>query len=95
VTRVPYFFSCLENACGLSLEELVYLRSDDSLSRDCPLLDVIDTMRDTYNRLVNTGQMEIEYRTWLCDILDAYEKRKQPKERLNPTMRSYPGEAPA
>jgi len=85
VTRVPYLFTCLENAFGFSLEEMVYLRSDDALSSDCTLFDVIDTMRDTYHRMVNTGQIDIEYRTWLCVILDEYEKRKEPKERLNAT----------
>ena len=95
VTRVPYLFTCLENAFGFSLEEMVYLRSDDSLCADTSLFDVIDTMRDTYNRLVNTGQLDVEYRTWLCDILDEYEKRKEPKERLNATSHAYPCESPA
>lgn len=46
-------------------------------------------MRETYHRLANTGQIDLEYRTWLCSILDEYEKRKEPKERLNPTARDY------
>ena len=90
VTRVPYLFTCLENAFSLSLEELVYLRSDESLYADYTLFDVIDTMRDTYHRLNNTGQIDVNYRTWLCDILDEYEKRKEPKVRLNATARDYP-----
>ncbi len=90
VTRVPYLFTCLENAFALSLEELVYLRSDESLYADYTLFDVIDTMRDTYARYCNTEQSNIEYRTWLCDILDEYEKRKEPKVRLNATTRDYP-----
>jgi len=95
VTRVPYLFTCLENAFGFSLEEMVYLRGDDVLCADTSLFEVIDTMRDTYNSLSNTGQIDVEYRTWLGDILDEYEKRKEPKERLNATSRLYPCEAPA
>lgn len=90
VTRVPYLFTCLENAFAFSLEELVYLRGDDVLCADTSLFEVIDTMRDTYNRLYNTDQIDVEYRTWLGEILDEYEKRKEPKERLNATTRPYP-----
>jgi len=89
VTRVPYLFTCLENAFSFSLEELVYLRGDDALYSDYTLFEVIDHMRETYHRLANTGQLDVEYRTWLCIILDEYEKRKEPKERLNPTTRTY------
>ncbi len=90
VTRVPYLFTCLENAFALSLEELVYLRSEESLYAEYTLFDVIDNMRDTYARLYNTGETDLEYRAWLCDILDEYEKRKEPKVRLNATTRDYP-----
>jgi len=90
VTRVPYLFTCLENAFEFSLEEMVYLRGDDVLCADTSLFEVIDTMRDTYNRLANTEQIDVDYRTWLGDILDEYEKRKEPKERLNATARAYP-----
>ncbi len=89
VTRVPYVFSCLENSFAFSLEELVYLRGDDVLYSDSTLFDVIDHMRETYHRLANTGQLDVEYRSWLCRILDTYEKRKEPKERLHPTAHEY------
>jgi len=87
VNRVPFFFTCLENAFSFSLEELVYLRSDDALYSDSSLWDVIDTVRDNYQRLFNTGQITNDYRTWLCDILDDLKKRKAPKQRLNLTTR--------
>lgn len=87
VNRVPFFFTCLENAFSFSLEELVYLRSDDALYSDYSLWDVIDTVRDNYHRLFNTGQITDDYRTWLCDILDDLEKRTAPKQRLNLTTR--------
>lgn len=88
VNRVPFFFTCLENAFSFSLEELVYLRAEDPLYSDYSLWDVIDTIRDNYHRLFNTGQITEDYRTWLCDILDDLEKRKAPKQRINQTIRS-------
>lgn len=67
----------------------MYLRGDDVLYSDSPLFDVIDHMRETYHRLANTGQLDVEYHSWLCRILDTYEKRKEPKERLHPTAHEY------
>ena len=90
MTRVPYLFTCLENAFAFSLEELVYLRSEESLYADSTLFDVIDKLRTSYYDFSKTKQINIEYRTWLCDILDEYEKREEPKVRLNATTRDYP-----
>ena len=95
VTRVPYLFTCLENSFAFSLEEMVYMRSDDALASDCTLFEVIDNMRATYSYQVAASQTDIEYRTWLCGVLDSLEKCKAPKERLNATARAYPGDAPA
>lgn len=88
VNRMPFFFTCLENAFSFSLEEMVYLRADDPLYSDYSLWDVTDKVHDEYQRLFNTGQITDDYRTWLCDILDLLEKRKEPKQRLNKTIRS-------
>jgi len=77
----------LENAFSFTLEEPVYLCADDPLYTDYSLWDVTDTVHDNYQWLFNTGQITEDYRTWLCDILDELEKRKEPKQRLNPTTR--------
>ena len=86
--RMPYFFTCLENAFSFSLEELVYLRSDDPLYSDYTMWDVTDKVYEEYQRLFNTGQISEDYRTWLCDILDALEKRTEAKPRNNKTTRA-------
>lgn len=88
VNRIPYLFTCLENALSLSLEELVYLRSDEPLYADPSLYEVIDTLRATHREQRASCQTDLDYREWLQCILDRLEKQTQPKERQNPTTRT-------
>ncbi len=87
VNRVPYLFTCLENACGFSLEELVYLRTEDPLYTDYSLWDVLATLRATYREQCQTHVTTLDYRAWLQGILDTLEKVKEPKQRNHPTSR--------
>ncbi len=89
VTPVPYMFTCLENALGITLEELVYLRTDDPLYTDYPLFDFIDRLREMYQDEHYQRRTVLGYREWLEELLDQIEKRKEHKERRNPTQRKY------
>jgi hypothetical protein len=89
VNRVPYFFTCLENAFEFSLEELVYLRSDYPLSTEIEVWDMIDHLRETYQRQRRDGQTQLDYRQWLNQLLDQQEHRKKPKRRDNVTAKDY------
>ncbi|GHO88223.1 hypothetical protein [Dictyobacter formicarum] len=93
VNRVPYLFTCMENAFQFSLEELVYLRTEDPLYTDYSVWDVIDTLEATYQHQRQHRQTRLDYRGWLLDILDRLEKRAQPRTRNNPTKREYEGGA--
>lgn len=85
--RMPYFFTCLENAFNFSLEELVFLRTEDPLYLDYSLDDVIEHLQVTYHQRWQSGETRLDYRDWLQDILDRLEKRKTPKVRNSPTSR--------
>jgi hypothetical protein len=87
--RVPYMFTCWENAFNLSLEELVYLRTENPLYTDYSLWDVIDHLRVNYQQQYHDGQTRLDYREWLQILLDRLENRKEPKERNNRTTRDY------
>ncbi len=87
--RMPYFFTCFENAFSFSLEELVYLRTDNPLFTDCSLYDVVDHLRRTYQQQYYDGETRLDYREWLQTILDQLEQRKEPKQRKNQTTREY------
>jgi len=89
VTRVPYMFKCLENAFGFSLEELVYLRTEDPLYTDKAMWDVIDYLRVTYQEQYYRRETSLDYRQWLQGELDRLERCEQPKQRNNRTMRDY------
>jgi hypothetical protein len=89
VNRVPYFFTCLENAFEFSLEELVFLRSDYPLFTEIEVWDLIDHLRETYERQRCNGQTQLDYRQWLNQILDEQERRKKPKQRKNPPSKNY------
>ena len=89
VNRMPYFFTCLENAFAFSLEELVYLRSDYPLSTEIEVWDMIDHLRETYQQQCHSGQTQLDYRQWLELILDQQEHRKWPKRRKNVTAKDY------
>lgn len=89
VNRIPYFFTCLENALSFSLEELVYLRTDEPLYGQTTVLDLVNHLRTTYNQQVQDRQTELDYRSWLEWILDEQEHRKQPKQRNNVTAKHY------
>jgi len=89
VNRVPYFFTCLENAFEFSLEELVYLRSDYPLYTEIEVWDMIDHLRETYQQQCHSGQTQLAYRQWLEQILDQQEHRKRPKRRKNVTAKDY------
>ena len=89
VNRVPYFFTCLENAFAFSLEELVYLRSDYPLSTEIEVWDMIDHLRETYQQQVQDGQSQQTYRQWLEHLLDQQEHCKHPKIRQNVTTKDY------
>jgi hypothetical protein len=89
VNRVPYMFTCLENAFGFSLEELVFLRTEEPLHADYTLWDAIDYLRGHYQQQLNEGQTRLDYRAWLQNVLDQLEHRKEPKERNNRTTRDY------
>jgi hypothetical protein len=87
--RMPYFFTCFENAFSFSLEELVYLRTDNPLFPDYSLFDVVDHLRGTYQQQYYNGETRLDYREWLQTILDHLEQRKEPKQRNNRTSREY------
>jgi len=89
VNRVPYMFTCWENAFKFSLEELVFLRTEDPLYCEYGLWDVIDYLRNGYQEQINGGQTLLDYRQWLQSLLDQLEHCKEPKERNNPTTRDY------
>ena len=89
VNRLPYFFTCLENAFVFSLEELVYLRSDEPLSTEISVWDMIDHLRETYQQQQQSGQTQLDYHQWLNQILDQQEHRKSPKVRKNVTAKEY------
>lgn len=89
VTPVPYAFTCLENALGITLEELVYMRTDDPLYTDYALFDFIDRLREMHQEERYQRQTVLGYREWLEELLDQIEKRKEHKERKNPTQRKY------
>jgi hypothetical protein len=89
VNRVPYFFTCLENAFAFSLEELVYLRSDYPLSTEIEVWDMIDHLRETYQQQLQDGQSQLTYRQWLEHLLDQQEHCKHPKVRENVTTKDY------
>jgi hypothetical protein len=89
VNRMPYFFTCLENAFVFSLEELVYLRSDEPLYTKIEVWDMIDHLRKTYQQQRQSGQTQLDYRSWLEQILNQQEHRKQPKSRKNVTAKDY------
>jgi hypothetical protein len=89
VNRVPYFFSCLENAFEFSLEELVFLRSDYPLFTEIEVWDMIDHLRETYEQQRQGGQTHLDYRSWLSQILDQQEHRKKPKKHTNVTAKEY------
>ena len=89
VNRMPYFFTCLENAFVFSLEELVYLRSDEPLSTEISVWDMIDHLRETYQQQQQSGQTQLDYHQWLNQILDQQEHRKSPKVRKNVTAKEY------
>jgi hypothetical protein len=89
VNRVPYMFTCWENAFNFSLEELVYLRTEHPLYADYSLGDMIDYLRATYQEQYNSDQTRLDYREWLQILLDRLEHRKEPKDRSNRTMRDY------
>lgn len=85
--RMPYFFTCFENAFAFSLEELIYLRTDNPLFTDYSLFDVVDHLRRTYQQQSYNGETRLDYREWLQTILDHLEQRKEPKQRNNRTTR--------
>ena len=87
VNRLPYFFACLENAFNFSLEELVFLRTEDPLYTDYSLYDVIDYLRATYQQQYHDDHTRLDYREWLQALLDQLEQRKEAKERSNRTSR--------
>jgi len=89
VNRMPYFFTCLENAFVFSLEELIYLRSDEPLSTEIEVWDMIDHLRKTYQQQQQSGQTQLDYRSWLEQILNQQEHRKQPKSHKNITAKDY------
>jgi hypothetical protein len=89
VNRVPYFFTCLENAFRFSLEELVYLRTEEPLYSEYTIWDMINHLRRTYKEQVHNEQMQLTYRQWLECILDRQEHRKHPKSRKNVTAKEY------
>lgn len=89
VNRVPYFFTCLENAFRFSLEELVYLRTEEPLYSEYTIWDMINHLRRTYEEQVHNEQMQLTYRQWLECILDRQEHRKHPKSRKNVTAKEY------
>jgi hypothetical protein len=89
VNRIPYFFTCLENAFVFSLEELVYLRSDEPLYSEIEVWDMIDYLRKTYQLQRQSGQTQLDYRSWLEQILNQQEHRKQPKSHKNITAKDY------
>ena len=89
VTPVPYMFTCLENALGITLEELVYMRTDDPLYTDYPLWDFIDRLREMHHQEQYERRTPLGYREWLEELLDQLEKRKEHKERRNPVQRKY------
>lgn len=89
VNRMPYFFTCLENAFVFSLEELVYLRTDEPLYTKIEVWDMIDHLRETYEQQRQSGKTQLDYRQWLQQILDQQEHRKQAKVRKNVTTKDY------
>src|SRR6266550_718895 len=89
VNRMPYFFTCLENAFVFSLEELVYLRSDEPLSTEIEVWDMIDHLRKTYQQQRQSGQTQLDYRAWLEQIVNQQEHRKQLKSHKNITAKDY------
>jgi hypothetical protein len=89
VNRMPYFFTCLENAFEFSLEELVFLRSDYPLFTEIEVWDLIDHLRETYEQRQQSSQTQLDYRQWLLQILDQQEHRKRPKKRTNVTAKDY------
>jgi hypothetical protein len=89
VNRIPYMFTCLENAFNFSLEELVYLRTEDPLYTDYSLWDVIDHLRKTHQQQYYSRETALDYRDWLQAILDQLERGAEPKQRINPTRREY------
>jgi hypothetical protein len=89
VNRIPYFFTCLENAFAFSLEELIYLRTEEPLSTHISVWDMIEYLRETYEQQRQSSQTHLNYRQWLEQILDQQEPRKQPKPRKNRTAKDY------
>ncbi len=89
VNRVPYMFTCLENAFKFSLEELVFLRTEDPLCTDYTLADVIDYLREQHQQQHYDRETRLDYRSWLQDLLDRLEEVKEPKQRGNVTQREY------
>jgi len=89
VNRIPYFFTCLENAFAFSLEELIYLRTEEPLSTHISVWDMIEHLRETYEQQQQSRQTQLNYRQWLEQILDQQEQRKQPKQRKNRTAKDY------
>jgi hypothetical protein len=87
VNRVPYMLTCLENNFQFSLEELVFLRTEDPLYTDYGLWDVIDHLRISYQEQISSGQTRLDYRQWLGMLLDQLEHCKEPKARANRTTR--------
>ncbi|GCE32208.1 hypothetical protein KDA_76920 [Dictyobacter alpinus] len=84
--RVPYMFTCMENAFQFSLEELIYMRTEDPLYLEYSLYDVVDTLEATYQHQYQHRETNLDYRAWLNDVLDRLEKRTKPRTRNNPTQ---------
>lgn len=89
VNRVPYLFTCIENALGFTLEELAYLRTGNPLYTDNTLWEFVDVTQAFYQEQVDTQETNLKYREWLQVALDRLEHCKEPKERGNLTMRNY------